>query len=137
MSLEKGMRKRVVRALRSLDAVSVENGVGAGTPDVNHKYGWIELKSIEAWPKRGGPLRIEHFTPGQRAWLAKRAKAGGLADLLIKVANDWILIDGMTAALLVGELDREQLVRSATWHSLGKFDKEGLLGCLTARGHSL
>jgi len=137
MSLEKGMRKRVVRALRPLDAVSVENGVGAGTPDVNHKYGWIELKSIEAWPKRGGPLRIEHFTPGQRAWLAKRTKAGGLAHLLIKVENDWVLLDGIVAALSVGELDRDQLMERSVWLCSGKFDGEGLVEFLTNMGHNL
>lgn len=41
MSSEKDMRKRVVSALKTLHAVSVENGVGAGTPDVNYAGGWL------------------------------------------------------------------------------------------------
>jgi len=93
VSSERDMRKRVVRALRALDAVSVENGVGIGTPDVNFADGWLELKSIEGWPRDPlKPLVVEHFTPTQRIWLARRDAAGGRAYLLLKVNHDWLLL---------------------------------------------
>jgi hypothetical protein len=119
MSLEKEMRRVVIKALRPLDGKSVENGVGAGTPDVNYADGWIELKSIDRWPPKGGPLRVPHFTSGQRVWLVRRRRAGGEARLLLKVGNDWLLLDGTVAALRVGEATREELleIAEATWQS--------------------
>lgn len=102
MSLEKDMRKRVVAALRDVHAVSVENGAGAGTPDVNCALGWLELKSIDELPARPEtPVRVPHFSPEQRLWLTKRCRAGGAAWMLIKAGREWILLWGETAALIV------------------------------------
>jgi hypothetical protein len=113
------MRKRVIKALRPLDGRSVENGVGAGTPDVNYADGWIELKSLEAWPVKGGPLRVPHFTPQQKAWLVRRHKAGGAIWMLLKVGTEWLLLEGKDAAFLVGKSTREELIEAAvyTWQS--------------------
>ena len=72
MGLESTMRARVVKALRSLHAVSVENGVGVGTPDVNCTTCWIELKAVTKAniPKREDtPVRLPHFTQQQKIWL--------------------------------------------------------------------
>lgn len=105
MSLEYTMRQRVVRALKPLHAVSVENPTHAGTPDVNCSTCWIELKALPAAPvKDTTPVRVPHFTQQQKIWLLKRCLSGGRADLLIMIGREWILLDGLTAARYLGEL---------------------------------
>jgi hypothetical protein len=110
MSTERNMRKVVVDALRTLHAVSVENGVGVGTPDVNCSLGWIELKSLDDWPARAEtPVKFAHFSPEQRLWITKRCQAGGFAWVLLKIAHEWFLLWGETAAVAVDYLTREEL----------------------------
>jgi hypothetical protein len=131
MSLESDMRQRVIKALRSLDAVSIENCVGNGTPDVNYIGGWLELKSRDEWPKRAStPVRIEHFTPDQRVWLRRRRHRGGDVRMLLKVANDWLLIDGVDAAKHVGEATKEELfsIAEKVWEN--GLNEAELLECL-------
>lgn len=128
MSSEKDMRKRVVKILKPLHAVSVENGVGAGTPDVNYTGGWIELKSMAAWPVDPDlPLRVDHFTTQQRLWLRKRWLAGGNVWLLIKVADDWLLLTGWDAAVYLGRMCRADLVKQACASWEGGLSAKGLL----------
>lgn len=96
--------------LRGLDPVRVENPMVPGTPDVSIVPGWIELKYAERWPPKGGPLRIDHFTREQRAWITKRVKAGGNVWLLLKVGeHEWLLFKGLIAALYLGHEPRERL----------------------------
>lgn len=113
------MRARVIKALRSLDAIAVENSARPGTPDVNFSEGWVELKDMERWPKSMfTPLRVRHFTPQQRIWLARRYKKGGNVWLLLRVQNDWLLFDGQTAATHLGLRTRAELTALAhrVWH---------------------
>lgn len=96
--------------LRPFDPVRIESPMTSGIPDVNYSQGWIELKYTDRWPPRGGPLRIDHFTKEQRAFLVKRRKAGGRAFLLLKVGkNEWLLFDGITAAASVGRVKQDRL----------------------------
>lgn len=122
MASEKTMWETIRPALleAGLDPVRVENGaVGIGTPDVNITTGWIENKFARRWPPRGGALRLDHYTPKQRAWALRREKAGGKVWLLLRVDNEWLLFRGGTAALLLGkdEGTREALYRAvvARW----------------------
>jgi hypothetical protein len=113
--MEQNQRQVLVKALnkRGLDACSVENPAYPGTPDVQHLYGWIELKWLEKWPAREDTtVRLPHFSPQQRCWLARRFKACeklktdiGLAYLLLYVeeTKEHLLFDGLTAALKVGK----------------------------------
>lgn len=111
---EQHQRQRVVRALRPLDAISVENPVYPGTPDVNYIGGWLELKWLRDWPKRAtSPVAIPHFTPQQRAWLKRRWLRGGDAFLLLQVGKGWYLLDGNIAAEYVGKVTRFVLERLA------------------------
>lgn len=131
MSSERDMRRRVIRALRPLNAISVENGVGIGTPDINFVDGWIELKSVEKWPADPDkPLAIRHFTQQQRVWLVKRCRAGGVALLLLKCGNDWLLFDGRVAAMAIGYCPRTQLLFHSVDSWEGGLDEEGLVECL-------
>lgn len=108
---EQGMRKRVAgRALKPLDAVSVENPAYPGTPDVNFVEGWIELKWARRWPEREDtPFRVEHFTQQQKVWLVRRWRKGGNVWLLLQVGKEWMLFDGPTAVELVGKATRKEL----------------------------
>lgn len=107
---EQRMRQRVVKALKSLDAHSVENPCRPGTPDINFVEGWMELKWAKKWPTREGtPFRCEHFTPQQRVWLLARRRAGGRAFVLLQVGSDCLLFDGADAALYLGKTTRGEL----------------------------
>ena len=130
---EKSMRNFVITALRKLDAVSVENKAYPGTPDVNYKEGWLELKWLRSWPKNCDkrPLVIKHFKKEQRVWLKRRWNAGGNVFLLLQInRNDWLLFDGKTAANIVGTANRPELFKAAlrTWKNL---EKKELLECLS------
>lgn len=101
----------MVKWLKPLGAVSVENAVGPGTPDVAYVGGWLELKSAEGWPARPDtPLRLPHYTPQQRVWHVRWSRAGGSVHVLLKVAQDWLLIEGAVAAVELGDRTREELL---------------------------
>jgi hypothetical protein len=108
------MRARVTHALRPLDAIAVENAVLPGTPDVEFIGGWVELKSADRWPARAEtPLRLEHFSPEQRAWLRRRCRRGGNAWLLLRVGTEWLLFPGETAAAILGTATKAELLAAA------------------------
>lgn len=126
------MRRTVVRLLKPLHAISVENGAThSGTPDVNYIEGWIENKAMEHWPVRAvTPLRIKHFTPQQRIWLFKRHAAGGRVHLLLTVDRYWLLFRGDIAAEYVGRVPKKRLyeLACATW--TGNPPQKELISCL-------
>lgn len=128
---EKSMRRRVVDALKPLDAIAVENSAYPGTPDVNYIEGWLELKQLNKWPKRKNTkITIRHFTPQQRVWLRRRWIKGGNAFLLLKIQQEWFLFDGATAYGFVGKCTRIDLIqKSLKYWPRGLKDKE-LLDCL-------
>lgn len=113
---EHSMWGRVRRALKGLDPVRVENRVELGTPDVNYIEGWVELKIATA-PKRGGILKIEHYTMEQRTWAIRRTHHGGRVFLLLKVGNEWLLFTGLCASEFLGKVDLNKLRQVAikTW----------------------
>lgn len=114
MGAESNMRGRIVKILRSLDACSVENPACPGFPDIDHVYGNLELKQVPGWPVKGGPLAVDHFRPEQRIWLRKRVRAGGQADLLIRVASDWLVLPGDYAADRLGlGAAKDELIKHA------------------------
>lgn len=89
----------------ALDPVRIENPIHPGTPDVNMTIGWMELKTIAAWPQRGIFVRIAHFTPQQRVFLYRRWRAKhGTTYLLLEVRSTkmFYLFDGDVAAKVVG-----------------------------------
>lgn len=115
------MRQKVVKALKTLDAVSIENPVHPGTPDVNYTEGWLELKWARRWPKNAStPLRMDHFTPQQKIWLQRRARKGGTAFLLLNVEQDWLLLTPNDASELLGSATRRELYEVAVWRGNGK-----------------
>lgn len=136
---EKDMRGRVVKWLRPLDAVSVENRVGYGHPDVNYIGGDVELKWLPRWPRNcdSSPVKIDHFTPQQRVWLKRRWRRGGSVYLLLQVRMEWLLFDGMTAAHIVGRVSRVELVERAHRHWAQGMEPKELVRCLSEPRTSL
>ena len=128
---EQDQRRTIVRVLRSLDAVSVENPAYPGTPDVNYIGGWVELKWLRRWPERGGVVQLEHYTQQQRVWHIRRCRAGGACWVLLQVGRCWLLFWGRVAAKFLGQVEKEQLLSVAyrVWENGLK--KEELLECLT------
>lgn len=100
-----------------LDPVRVENPALPGTPDVNYREGWAELKHADRWPPKGGPLRLTHPpTPEQRNWLLRRWHCGGAAWLILRVGQEWLLFRGCDPSRLWAEgreapPDRAELLR--------------------------
>lgn len=126
------MRRRVIQALRELDAIAVENSAYPGTPDVCYIGGWIELKEADAWPKKATtPLAMRHFTRHQRAWIRRHAEKGGAVFVLLKVGkSEWFLIDGKIAADILGSATRQE-IQSASCLAFNKgLNNEELLKCL-------
>lgn len=116
MGREQSMWSAIRPAMKEagLDPERIENQVGSGTPDVNIKSGWVELKAAERWPPRGGPLRLPHYMPQQKAWAIRRIHCGGCVWLLLKVGKaDWLLFWGVDAARVLGKVPRAELEDTA------------------------
>lgn len=118
------MRQRLIRALKPAHAVSVENMVGPGTPDINCMYGWIECKWLRDWPKRPGtPVRLAHdLQPQQRCWLRARRRAGGPAYVMLQCKREWLLFDGACAADVLGTSTRAELILCACMYNSNGLD---------------
>lgn len=118
------MRKRESRfwdavkpLLAGLHPVRIENAVAMGTPDVNCSLGWIELKQVEEKdiPKRETTLlRLDHYTPEQRIFQLKRARAGGPCWLLLLLDHEWLLFSSKVAAERLGKMTVADTREAAT-----------------------
>ena len=74
----------------------VENRVKKDTPDLylaaNHEgkalRGWVELKVLDRFPARASiPVKINHWTTGQRYWALRHAKHGGITWVVVAVED--------------------------------------------------
>jgi len=129
------MRCKVVKILNGyrLHGMAVENMVGPGTPDVAYIGGWIECKKTKKWPVRSTtPVRLDHgLLDTQRLWIRKHAKHGGRVFVLIQVALEFLLLDGMVAVSFLGtstqaELKEHSLLVCRGWKELEARLKEYL-----------
>jgi len=109
------MRQQLVKALRPLDAVSVENGVGPGIPDINYAEGWIECKWLRNWPKRPDTIvRLSHpLMPNQKAWIARRVAHGGAVWVMLQCRREWLLFKGPVAIMSLGHFSHRDLCSMA------------------------
>lgn len=130
MANERVFRKQVVASLKELGAFSVENAVGApGVPDVAYAGGWLELKDVDSWPARAdSPVVIPHWTPQQRVWHLKWARAGGASWVFIKCLDSYLLLRGLNAAQGLGFSTFSQLVATPCAQLWGR-DWQGRLPC--------
>lgn len=132
---EQDQRRKVVTALSSLHAISVENRAYPGTPDVNFVDGWLELKWMRAWPVNDDTVvAIDHFRPEQRVWLYERYTAGGNVGLLLQInRREWLLFDGATASRYVGRVTRAELITRAHAYWPAGLGEPELLQCVRSR----
>ena len=78
----------------------VENRVKKDTPDLylatevhegpssRRLVGWVELKVLDAFPVRATtPVRIDHWTTGQRFWALRHRQRGGTTWLVVAVED--------------------------------------------------
>ena len=105
------MRQQLVRALKPLDAISVENSVGPGTPDINYTTGWIECKWLRSWPKKAETVvRLGHpLMPDQIAWIKRRVAHNGAVWVMLQCKREWLLFYGLTAIAFLGHANYKDL----------------------------
>lgn len=87
---ESVFRSKLVKILKPLHAVPVENAVCPGTPDISYAGGWIELK-VDEWNKKG-ELPLKLLTPQQRVWMHKRWSVTGEMVSLAVLVHDCVMI---------------------------------------------
>jgi hypothetical protein len=122
---EDSTNTRVMKALRGLHPIRVENPACAGTPDINYIGGWIENKYLASWPLPGTIVRLDHFTPQQRCWHTLRAHAGGVSYVFLQVGREYLLFRGYDAAQELGKVTQQSLREMAVGIWDGKLnDKE-------------
>jgi len=114
-------------------AVRIESSsTGAGIPDVECIFGWMELKYLDKWPARcNTKIRIKHFTKEQRSWLLLRERLGEATFLMVKIGKmEWWLFRGSMAAIYIGELNKVELSTKtvARWNRKPK--RTELIQCL-------
>lgn len=116
---ERNLRGYIVSNLKRVGCFihAVENPCRPGTPDV---YGciegsmfWIELKWAEDWPKKGGKLRIKHFSREQRLWLRQHNVYGGRSFMILQVYNCWYLLSGIWAADNIDKVSQKEIHKAA------------------------
>lgn len=134
---ENGMRSKLVKDLKSLDAIPVENTVRPGTPDINFIEGWLECKWLRRWPANANesPVLISHFTPQQRIHLARRYGKGGNTFLMLEIGREWMLFTGDVAAQFVGRATRLHLEQIVYRHWKNGLIKQELITCLSNFRH--
>lgn len=113
--------------------IPVENSAWPGTPDLSITTGWIELKWLPAWPKVRNPedpVLLPHYTPQQRIWHRDRHKAGGNVWVMLQVRQEFLLFTGGFAAIALGKVNREALLRGAIKHWPKGYVREELVECL-------
>ena len=92
----------------------VENVAGSGTPDLSFAWGegegHIELKYRSAPPVGAEtPVVIDSVTAHQRLWWRQRWEAGGNIFVLLRIAEEYLLLPGRWAALNLGTTTMEGL----------------------------
>ena len=115
-------RSQLIKLLKFIHAVPVENAAGEGTPDVNTVYGWLELKLLDRWPPRGGPVGPKLLRPMQRVWLRTRCAHAGSAWVLVRIGDEVLMLWGAWAAEHLGTTNKEQLLAAAVAHWPARVD---------------
>jgi hypothetical protein len=127
---ESGMRSSLVKKLVSLDAQSVECPIKTGVPDINYRFGWIECKYEPKWPKNlSMPMKFHHpVTPGQKVWMRRRIRKGGMCFLAAKVAMEWFFWDCRTFNLdLFNTMDRAAMIGSSNLYYRNRINDKELI----------
>lgn len=121
------------------EATRHEDKFNSGIADVSFvcggEHGWIELKQMDAWPKRPGTIvRCKHYTTQQRNFLKAKGEHGGNAWLFAKIGREYLLFDWRQAQQF-GEVNGKgtRALAYGVWQ--GRMDW-GELADILAVGHS-
>lgn len=118
------LKARVALATERFERI--ENGISAGTPDVNYCLdgveGWIELKAPRAPARASTPLFGSNHPvlTEQINWFFLQHRSGGRGHLLIGTENRLLLLNAVTVAGVgakINSLTLTQLERIAQWKS--------------------
>lgn len=134
MSENKQTRATLVRALKPLNAIPVENRVKSGTPDVNYRGGWIECKRLGRWPSGAdtNPVRFPHpLLQTQKIWIAKRTAVGGTVFLCTQVGAEWFFFNMPEGIKLFENMTRPEMHERAAFY-MKIMDKKRLIEWLTS-----
>ena len=110
-------------------ATRLESSAGNGVPDVSfgmiNLNGFIELKHINEWPKRGTtkvklPLRNE-----QKLWIKTRGQMAGNVWVLVRIEDYFFLLTAHQAISACEGLTRDHWLVWAwkKWHKRIDFDE--------------
>jgi hypothetical protein len=115
----------------------IENRVGKDTPDVYATFygwqGWIELKVLPAWPRKAStPVRLAHWTAGQRAWARRFGSYGGAVALLVEIeeSETLVLFRARDVEKTIDEWTQTQWLRNALWSGQRNATGEHVLDAL-------
>ncbi len=93
-----------------------EDSISRGIPDVSfgarQVQGWIELKVLPRWPSLNRIVKLEKFTPQQKAWLINRGQFAGACWFLLCVKKEWLLFHWMNVRE-IGKLPIRELKSKA------------------------
>ena len=125
----------LVRSNLALRMFRVENRVAAGMPDVHYvidsengyiidrKSGWIELKYIEKFPKKG-KVNIG-LRKSQDLWIQKYTSMGGQCYILLRVGREKIfLINGKHSNILHKMPNHSAFLELPCWSHCGNMKEE-------------
>jgi hypothetical protein len=123
----------------------VENRVKRDTPDLYVAFnqipggrwsGWIEMKALADYPIRPKtPIKLGHWTTGQRYWATRHRSCGGQVALLVEIATtgDLYLFRAADVWQHIDQWTRDEWVRHALWHGDRNADSKMVLdnlGCV-------
>jgi hypothetical protein len=113
------------------DAQRHEDKLSNSVPDVSFACqgvdGWLELKTIEEWPKRATTMvKLQHLRSGQVNWMEDRGRRGrGACWVLLAVGGgfgnaDWVLIHHTRIRdLYDGKMGKDELLALQSAKSSG------------------
>jgi hypothetical protein len=117
----------------------VENRVSSGMPDVhyvsNKGSGWIELKYVSEFPRKG-KMKIG-IRKAQKFWHRAYYNHGGKSWILIRVGRRGIiLVNGNKSDEISQGITSEKLIDISEWYKIGNFnpeDWESLKGAINGK----
>jgi hypothetical protein len=127
---EKLLSREFCKLVQQLFPIRLENAIPTpGLPDILlvSVGQLVELKWAREWPKRGGALRLPHFSTEQKNWAQKCIRKGGTCWLLLMCKAEWFIFHGSNPAYyLVGDLTQEELTEKSDAYFKGKPTGEAL-----------
>jgi hypothetical protein len=137
MSSERALWRSVKANLGPYGAfVRIESSTNKGIADVayciNTHSGWLELKYLDAWPKRAATfVKVPSLTLDQVLFLERWYDSGGAAYLLLRVGRSYMLLNSSTTRALWNGISRDELKAHAIVQGSNHLPTLALIRALT------